>query len=59
MVLFDPSLNGRPGFSSVDCPIIKGNALYTWCFQAEVILHGSVDTGNILRASRTLMSDIL
>jgi hypothetical protein len=49
MVLTDPGCNGVFGLSNVDLTTLTGDAVNTWCFQAEVILDRLKETGNLIK----------
>jgi hypothetical protein len=38
MLVFDASVNGTPSLSNVGIPTLVADDVYTWCFQAKVIL---------------------
>jgi hypothetical protein len=49
VTLLDPGLNGVAGLSIADPYTFTNNAVYTRYFQANVILNGAKETGNLPR----------
>jgi hypothetical protein len=49
VVLLDPGLSGMPSLSSVDLTTFTRDAVNAKCFEAEVILNGLQETGDLPR----------